>query len=136
MFCNKCGAENPIDASFCKHCGAQMGAAYNQGYYGAPYQPPQPLPSNTGQLVWAIINILLFLPLGIPALIFAIQAGSAATVQIAEKNLKTAQTLNIIATIAAVVTVVLSFLFAFTLLAALFNGLGYSEFYGSDYFGF
>jgi hypothetical protein len=121
MRCASCGAEIPNGVKFCPACGA--------GQPEAPVAPPppppqysyqtnvvvqqpvvQPKPKTTGQIVFAIINILccygsLF---GIIALILAIMAGSAATYDEGVKKLKTAKTLNIIGIIIAVLGIIIS----------------------------
>ncbi len=121
MRCASCGAEIPNGVKFCPACGATQPEAPiapppppppQYSYQAAPAQPPvvQPKPKTTGQIVFAIINILccygsLF---GIIALVFAIMAGSAATYEEGAKKLKTAKTLNIIGIIIAVVGIVVS----------------------------
>lgn len=141
LFCQKCGApteqeagapknefqnqaepvETPVEPVAPTYNQQPGQAPYQQPQYNAqgqaPYQPPQPLPSNTGQIVWSIINIILCTVLGIIALVFSINAGNAATTEIAVKNLKTAKTLNLIGTIVGALIVVI-YIIAFIIAAS------------------
>jgi len=112
---------------------------YSQPVYGSqpsyqqPYGPPV---NNTGQIVWAIINIVLGcgscigLVLAIIALVNAVQAKSAINPQIASSKLKTANTLNIVATILAVIGIILSIiLFSNGVYDSILNGRSSYDWY-------
>jgi hypothetical protein len=78
MFCAKCGASNADGAAFCESCGQDMNAAapqpgqqaYQVPQYQAPYQqaPGGQVPYINNNMGWAIAAILMFWPIGIPAI--------------------------------------------------------------------
>ncbi|MEU4039658.1 CD225/dispanin family protein [Streptomyces collinus] len=102
--CGNCGSEEPVGTRWCSRCGNAIRPDYNGGWpppsspvarsqpSTAELQPPaaasQPptMPSEPprrppghqpkGHLVWAIVSLILFWPLGIPALYFAAQVKS------------------------------------------------------------
>ncbi|MEX2983301.1 CD225/dispanin family protein [Streptomyces sp. C36] len=85
------------------------GAPQQQPYYGVP--PPRP----ASHLVWAIISIILFWPLGIAAVIFAAQVNSKYEMGdyagAADSSSK-ARLFSLIATIIAAIGIVLFIVFA------------------------
>ncbi len=159
MRCTVCGQESDQPSKFCPNCGAPMPEQesqqaepaqpvqptqqayvrpdYDPAQQAQPTAPPQygaqpavQRPSSTGQIVFAVINIVLGCVswcgstiFGIIALIFAILANSAPTYQEAESKLRTAKILNIIGVAIAVV------LFIIILVA----GIAMIPFYDSYY---
>ena len=124
-FCPKCGANVPDGTPQCPQCGVQMNAAqsqqpqqnYNntapQGYpYGAPMGTPPSGQTNTGMLVWSIINIFFCTILGIVALVFTLNAKNEATAELEQKKLKTAKTLNILATVFGALSIIFTIIYA------------------------
>lgn len=117
--------------------GYQQQPPYAQpGYpvYGAPGFT-QPRKANSGMLTWSIICIVLgvfsglpSLVMGIVALVKTVNAAKALTPQAEAAMLKTAKTLNIVATVIGVLLLILEFLFIgylFTAIDGAFDGLYY-----------
>jgi len=89
MFCPKCGAKNDDNVYHCAFCGESVSDAQQ---FGASAPPPPPGPPPTGQamqggnlppkpsnwLIPAILTTVLCgcLPLGIVAIVFAVQVDS------------------------------------------------------------
>ena len=142
MFCSNCGATLPEGAKFCANCGATLtsvppnesapaevpsepspGAQETSYQAYQPYTPPNTYAPPSGEkvpdyLVFAILaTILCCLPLGIPAIVYAVQAqrlaGEGRTQEALSKS-KTAATWCWVALgaglLSVVVTVVLSVL--------------------------
>ena len=64
--------------------------------------------TNTGLLVWSIINLVLCcMPLGIAGLVMTLNAKNCMSMEEEQQKLKTAKTLNLIGTIGGAVVVVL-----------------------------
>ena len=94
MICNNCRHQIDDNSKFCPDCGApieapaqnppQQTTVYNQAQngqniYGQPaYSAPPPPVNQTPYLIWAIlVTIFCFLPLGIPAIVYAAKISSA-----------------------------------------------------------
>ena len=75
----------------------------------APYGPGGASgQTNTGLLVWSIINLVLCcMPLGIAGLVMTLNAKNCMSMEEEQQKLKTAKTLNLIGTIGGAVVVVL-----------------------------
>ncbi|MEV5237719.1 CD225/dispanin family protein [Streptomyces cinnamoneus] len=92
------------------------GSPQQQGAWQQPRQPyyaPPPRPAN--HLVWAIISILLFWPLGIPAVVFASQVNTKYALGDyagAEDSSGKAKLFSLISTVIAVIGIVLLIVFA------------------------
>lgn len=117
--------------------------------YAAPVYQPAPgvypsRPSGSGQMVFAVINIVLgtimccCFGLGIPALVLAIiaavmasGANKAITQEEAESKIKTARILNIISIILAVIAVIIAI--AFTVWSSSIDPNDLSAQYGYDF---
>jgi hypothetical protein len=117
--------------------------------YAAPVYQPAPgvyptRPSGSGQMVFAVINIVLgtimccCFGLGIPALVLAIiaavmasGANKAITAEEAESKIKTARILNIISIILAVVAIVIAI--AFSVWSSNIDTSEYYSQYGYDF---
>lgn len=68
MYCPQCGTQNPDAVTVCSECGTDMQALVRQ--YEDSERPPRP----KNHLVLSIVSLILgFLPLGIVALVSAIQ---------------------------------------------------------------
>ena len=79
---------------------------YQQPAY--PYGQAPSGQTNTGLLVWSIINLVICcLPLGIAGLIFTLNAKNALNAEEEAQKLKTAKTCNLIGTIGGAVVVIL-----------------------------
>ena len=101
MNCRSCGTEIPEGSKFCLSCGATQTepTATDPPHYSyqradaTPPLPSRPLPNATGQIVFAVINIVCFWGalFGIAALVFAILASGAKTFEDAKSKLKTAK---------------------------------------------
>lgn len=103
--------------------GYQQPPMYQQPPVNQPYQqpmyqqPPMYAPygpggasgqTNTGLLVWSIINLVLCcMPLGIAGLVMTLNAKNCMSMEEEQQKLKTAKTLNLIGTIGGAVVVVL-----------------------------
>lgn len=105
-YCSKCGAEAKDDQIYCAICGNELDAPASAD---APVKKSNEL--NIGQLVWAIINIVMCcMPLGVAALILTVMAKDA-DAEKAAKNLKTAKILNLVGTISAAAFIVIYVIF-------------------------
>ncbi len=131
-FCSQCGANVPDGTPQCPQCGAQLNAAqpqqpqqnynYNapQGnFYGTPMGTPPSGQTNTGMLVWSIINIFLCTILGVIALIFTVTAKNEPTGEAEQKKLKTAKTLNLLATIFGALSMIISIIYVVVVVGTL-----------------
>ncbi len=140
-FCPNCGAEVKEGAAFCPSCGApvnkaaeptpapqpqpQAAPAYTapQPQYQAPYQAPVQQKAsgqtNTGMLVFSIINMLIcnFI-FGLIALIMTVTAKDKPTAEEEAKALKTAKTLNIVGIVLSAVAVIIGIIVWVIILAA------------------
>lgn len=154
--CRQCGQINSDGAAFCKTCGAAlsggeapqnpgMGAqpsGFNQAPnqympnngYGQPiYQQVQmgksPDKSAVGQIVFAIINIVLGGNIfAIIALVFAIMANGATTDAEFDSKKKTAKILNIISLVMVIIIWI-------ALIAMIIASIGYGDYRYSYYSG-
>jgi hypothetical protein len=129
----------------------RTGFAGESPMYAAPVYQPAPgvypsRPSGSGQMVFAVINIVLgtimccCFGLGIPALVLAIiaavmasGANKAITQEEAESKIKTARILNIISIILAVIAVIIAI--AFTVWSSSIDPNDLSAQYGYDFSG-
>lgn len=140
--CPNCNANLPEGAANCPNCGAvlqaqqppvqqppvQQAPAQQPPVYQQPpmpqmaYQQPFGNPpsgqTNTGMLVWSIINIFLCTILGIIGLVFTLNAKSAVTAEDEQSKLKTAKILNIIATIGGALSIIISIIWVVVVAAA------------------
>ncbi|MBE6885750.1 MAG: zinc-ribbon domain-containing protein [Ruminococcaceae bacterium] len=106
--CSSCGAQNADNTLFCTQCGASLQAP--------PVVAETPRQLATGQLVFSIINIVLGCCslngiMGIIALIMTIVAKNAATDEDAEKKLRVAKILNIVALVACLIGTMFAILY-------------------------
>ena len=69
MYCRKCGSQNYDGASKCANCGESISPAGGHGV-----TPPQKIPNYLAQAI--IVALFCCMPLGIPAIIFAVQVNS------------------------------------------------------------
>jgi len=114
MQCANCGAENAQNSQFCERCGAPLLQTQPPPYQQAPGAvPPYQIPygqtrDTNGMLIWSIVNIFFFpYILGIIALVFTLEAKSTHTPQEFEQKMKTAKTLNLVASIIAGAAIIL-----------------------------
>ena len=99
MFCSECGTELQASGKYCVVCGASAsGDGNGTSRSSAPPAAVKPLPSTTGQIVFAVINIVtgVAFVFGVIALVFAILANEARSFEDAESKLKVARVLNIV----------------------------------------
>lgn len=99
MFCSECGTELHTNGKYCVVCGASAsGDGGGTSRSAVPPAESKPLPSTTGQIVFAVINIVtgVAFVFGVIALVFAILANEAKSFEDAESKLRVARVLNIV----------------------------------------
>lgn len=99
MFCSECGSELHTNGKYCVVCGASAsGDGGGTSRSSVPPAESKPLPSTTGQIVFAVVNIVtgIAFVFGVIALVFAILANEAKSHEDAESKLKVARVLNIV----------------------------------------
>ena len=97
MYCPQCGNNVPEEAAFCSKCGQDLKARTVEETVPA-YPAQQKVVAN--HMALAIISLFLFLPLGIPALVFANKVDSflaMGNIALAQENAQKAKTFGWVA---------------------------------------
>lgn len=121
-YCSNCGYQLEENAKFCPACGTKAEASA-ETFEATATEIPAPVESvietpapakasgvlNMPMLIWAIINLIYCMPLGIAGLVLTIMAKDAPSETEEAKKLKTAKTCNIIGSIGGVIYILICF---------------------------